>query len=315
MPPSPQQPQNPQTPQGPNPQTPQGSYGTPPPGPYGQQPPSPAPGPYDHQPPAPSTPPAQPNPYGQQPPTPPGPQNNPYATPYPQAPYPPQPHNWGAPTMSPPPKKRRVGLIVGITGGVVGVLVIVGIVLALIGTAAGGGFPEAKFRLTLPKTLVDGSFQLEQDLSDTKGQEIEEEANGAWDAKDTKAVVGQYSQGGDRTRGALVLSGFYGRFKNTDKARRNMLEGAAEADGVTLEAGPKDFPRSGEPTISCEVLTQEELGTTLTYPTCSWADGNTGAIIVVMDSDTLGQDASEIDLEHYAEVTRQVRSETVKPIG
>ena len=310
MPPSSPQPQNPRTPQ-----NPYGAPPPPPPGPYGQQPPSPGPGPYGQQPPAPSTLPAQPNPYGQQPPAPPGPQGNPYATPYPQAPYPSQPQNWGAPTMGPPPKKRRVGLIVGITGGVVGVIVIVGIVLALIGTAAGGGFPEAKFRLTLPRTLVDGGFQLEQDLSDTKGQEIENEADGAWDAKVTKAVVGQYSQDGDQTKGALILSGFYGRFKNTDKARRDMLEGATEADGVTLEAGPKDFPRSGEPTISCEVLTQEKLGTELTYPACSWADGNTGAIIAVMDADTLGQDASEVDLEHYAEVTRQVRSETVKPIG
>ena len=303
MPPPPQNPQHPQSPQNP--------YGAPPPpapGPYGQQPPPP-PGPYGQQSPPP------PGPYGQQPPVPPGPQNTPHGTPYAQAPYPPQPQGWGVPPMGPPPKKRRVGLIVGIVGGVVGLIVIGGVVLALIGNAVGSGFPEAKNKLTLPKTLIDGRFELAQDLSDSEGQKIEDEADGAWDAKDIHAVVGQYSQGGDQTQGALVISGMYGRLKNTDRARRDMLKGATDADGVTLAAGPKDFTQSGEPTVSCEVLTQEKLGTTLTYPACAWADGNTGAIVAVMTAKTLHQDASEVDLGSYARLTRQVRAESVKPLG
>lgn len=276
----------------PPPQTPYGHQPPPPPGPYGQQP---FPGPYGQQPP--------PGPYGQQPQAPQGP----YAA------YPQQPYGWGAPPMA-PPKKRRVGLVLGIVGGVVGVVVVITVALALIGTAAESGFPAAKYRLTLPKTLLDGRFELAQDLSDSQGRKIVDEADGAWDAKVTDGVVGQYSLGGDATKGVLVVSGMYGRFKNTDEARRNMLKGVGEADGVTVAVGPKDFTQSGSPTVSCEVVTQKKLGATMTYPVCAWTDGNTGAAVAPMILKNATQDPSEVDLALYARMTLQVRSEAMKPI-
>jgi hypothetical protein len=215
--------------------------------------------------------------------------------------------------VPPPSKKRRVGPVLGIVSGGVGVVVAI-VVVALIGLNAEGGFPEAKFALTLPKTLIGGRFELAQDLSDSKGQKIKDEANGAWDAKVTDAVVGQYSLGGDQTKGGLVLSGMYGRFKNTDEARGNMLKGAGEADGVTVAVGPKDFTQSGSPTVSCEVLQQKKLGTSMTYPVCAWTDDNTGALVAPMTAKTAAQDASQVDLRFYARFTLQVRSETVKTI-
>lgn len=285
----------------PEPQNPYAPHTPPAPGPYAPQPPAPQ-GPYAPQPPTPQGPYA---PYGgQQQPAP------PYGAPHPQ-----QPYGWGAPPMAPPPKKRRVGLVVGIVGGVVGVVVAIVVALALIGQAAGGGFPEAKFRLTLPETLADGRFELAQDLSDTEGQKVLDGADGAWDAKVTDAVVGQYNQGGDDTKGVLVISGMYGRFKNTDEARDNMLEGVSTADGVTVAVGPKDFTQGGSPTVSCQVVTQKQLGTTLTYPVCGWADGNTGAAVAPIAAEAATQDPSDVDLAFYAKFTLQVRSEMMKPIG
>ncbi|WP_308433438.1 hypothetical protein [Streptomyces alanosinicus] len=277
MPPPPQQPY----PNGPQQQ---------PPYPYGQQPPQPAPGPYG-------------SPYAPQP--------YPSGQPYPPQPYGQQPNPWGAPPLAPLPRKRRVGLIIGIVAGAV---VAVVVVLAVIGMAVGGGFPEAKNKLTLPRTLLDGKYQLAQDLSDTEGKKIENEADGAWDAKDLHGVVGSYDVGGDATKGTLVISGMYGRFKNADASRKNMMKGAAEGANATVAVPAKDFDLSGV-TITCEVVVQAQMGTKITVPMCAWADGNTGATVATVDTPLASKSPSDIDLEALAKQTLQVRSEAVKPIG
>ncbi|MET8245749.1 hypothetical protein ABZV31_15790 [Streptomyces sp. NPDC005202] len=215
--------------------------------------------------------------------------------------------------VPPSPKKRRTGLILGIVGGGVGVLVAIVVLLALIGLKAESGFPEAKMRLTLPKVLLDEKYELTEDLSDSEGQKIADEADGAWDAKVTAGVVGRYSLGGDETKGTLVVSGMYGRFKNTGEARDNMMKGAAEGDGATLGVAPKDFDLGI--TITCEVLTQEQLGTKTTLPVCGWADPNTGASVAEVAAETMTQDPSDVDLEAAARNTLKIRSEMIKAIG
>ncbi|MFC4886005.1 hypothetical protein ACFPK5_12520 [Streptomyces beijiangensis] len=259
----------------------------------------------------------QPNPYGQQP-TPYGQQPAPYGQqPYPGAPFGQQPQApWGAPPMGPPPKKSRTGLILGIVGGAL-VLVIAAVVgLGVIGQKAVGGFPKAEYRLTLPKTLLSNKYQLTKDLSDSKGAAIEKEADGAWDAKDTKAVVAQYSLGGDDTKGVLVVSGMYGRFKNTGLARRSMMEGASEGAGAVIAVKARDFhPAGSDVPIACEVLTQTQAGTRTTMPVCAWTDGNTGASVAEVTEATVLKDPATIDLAAAAETAAKVRADMRKPIG
>ncbi|CAM5708831.1 hypothetical protein [Streptomyces aurantiogriseus] len=217
--------------------------------------------------------------------------------------------------MAPPPKKRRIGLVLGIVGGVVGVVVAAVVALAVIGAGVESNFPEAEYQLTLPKTLLDGRYELTDDLSDTEGQKIEEEMDGAWDAKVTDSTVGQYALGGDENEGALLVSGMYGRFQNTDEGRDSMLKGVGEADGLTVAVQPKDFrPGGSDVTVTCEVVTQKELGTTLTYPVCAWADGNTAAVVAEITAETVTQSPSDVDLEAAAETTLKVRSETRKAL-
>jgi hypothetical protein len=84
----------------------------------------------------------------------------------------------------------------------------------VIGVKVENGFPEAHFALVLPKTLLDGRYELAKDLSDSVGRRIEKESTGMWDAKITQGVVGESSLGGDPAKGALVITGFYGRFKH-----------------------------------------------------------------------------------------------------
>lgn len=293
--------------QPPYPDQPQPPYGGQPP--YGQQPPQ-NPGPYGQQPPQ------NPGPYGQQPPQNPGP----YGSPYPQQPYPQQPQQPQPPYQlerhaargaaapeeepgRPDPRDRRRCRRPG-RGRLVA--------LGAIGYKAATSFPEGKRKLTLPQTLLDGKYELAKDLSDTEGKQIGQEADGAWDAKDTHGVVGSYSLGGDETKGTLVVSGMYGRFKNTDTARRNMMKGAAQTDGAKVAVQPKDFDL--EVTVSCEVLTQEQIGSSVTLPMCAWADDNTGATVAIVDMATVAKDPSTIDLAALAKQTIQIRSEAVKPI-
>ncbi|MGW1602718.1 hypothetical protein [Streptomyces eurythermus] len=282
------------------PPPPQPSY----PGPYGQQPPPAAPGPY-------GSPYPQQAPYPQQQPYPPQPypaaQPYPAGQPYPQQPYP----GWGLPPMAPPPRRRRVGLVLGIVGGVVTVVVAGLVVLGLV---AGGGFPAAENKLVLPHTLLDGEYTLAEDLSGTEGKKAEEEADGAWDVRDVHATVGRYSPPGDASRSMLLVSGMYGRFKNTPAIRRGLLKGAAEADGVTVERPARDVTPSGAATpVSCQVLTQKSDSTTLTYGVCAWADGNTAAAVGKVDLSV--RDPGDVDLEEAARTALRVRSELLRPVG
>ncbi|MFF7352953.1 hypothetical protein ACFZA1_09955 [Streptomyces filipinensis] len=292
----------------PPPQQPYPSGPQQPPYPYGQQPPPAGPGPYG------GAPQAAPGPYGGAPQAAPGPYGAPYPPqqPYPPQAYPQQPYPaWGVPPMVPPPRRRRAGLVLGIVGGVLTV-VVVGLVL--LGAVVESGFPDAKNRLTLPGTLLGGKYRLAQDLSGTEGKKIEDEADGAWDAKDLHGVVGSYHADGDVTKGTLVVSGMYGRFKNTDTARENMMRGAAEGAAATVAVPAKDFELSGV-TISCEVVTQEQMSTKFTVPICAWADGNTGATVATVNTPLASQRPSDIDLEAAARNTLTIRSEAVKPIG
>jgi len=274
--------------------TPQGPYG--PQNPYGQQP---AQGPYAGGP---------YGPYGQQPPA---PQQPPYPQQQQQA-Y----GGWGAPPMPPPPRKSRTGLVIGIVGGVAALVVAVVAGLAMLGSKVESNFPDAKFELTLPQKLLDGRYELTEDLSDTEGKKVEDGMKGAWAAKVTAAKVAQYGLGGDDTKGVLIISGVYGRFQNLRDGRESMLKGVTETDGLTVAVPAQDFRPSGsDTTITCEVVTQKASAVTVTYPVCAWADGNTAAVVAKMSASDVSKDASDVDMAAAAKVTLQVRSETRKAIG
>jgi len=190
-------------------------------------------------------------------------------------------------------------------------------VLAMIGSKVEGGFPKAEYKLTIPKAVLDGKYTLAEDMSDTEGKKIEEEADGAWDARDTKAAVGKYAatEGGD-AGGGVVISGMYGRFKNTDLARKNMMEGAAKSDGSEVTVPPKDFkPAGSDVTITCQVLTKQQVGQKMSIPMCAWTDGNTGATVAEITREIALEDPTDIDLEAAAETAVKIRSEIRKPIG
>ncbi|MEV7520508.1 hypothetical protein [Streptomyces sp. NPDC091371] len=273
------------------------------------------------QPPGPYGPAQHPNPYG----APQYPQQQYPPQPFPQQhqPYPQQPYSgqgaWGQPPMGPPPRKSRTGMVVWI---VVGSLVGLGVLgfavnrLSEAGAvASGAGFPAAEYKLTVPKTLLDGRYELAQDLSQTEGKKA---LKNTYDSKirNPEPAVGQYTSASSKAPGVLVFSGMYGQFKDPEGARRKMLKGAADADGATVAVPARDItPNGSDITVSCQVLTSKQEGATVTLPMCAWADGNTGASVAVVTPETSQQAPRSVDLPKMAETTLKVRAEARQPIG
>ncbi|MFD8687290.1 hypothetical protein [Streptomyces sp. NPDC059651] len=278
----------------PPPQPPQGPYGAPQ-GPYG--PPQP-----------------QQNPYAQQP----VPGQVPYG--YPQTPQPwgvPGPGGPGFPGM-PPPRRKRTGLIAGIT---VGVLVVAGGLAFGIarlademdegGLTSGGGFPAAEYRLTVPKKLLDDEYTLTKDSSSTDGKDIEETYDPS--IRDAKAVVTLYSSA---SGGTLVVSGMWGRIKKPGLTRDKILEGATQNEGMTIAVPAREFTPEGYGiTVSCQVVRSKEGAVSSTLPMCAWGDDNTASFVAVVTAETALQAPEKVDLEKAALDTAKVRAESRKPIA
>ncbi|MFE3145098.1 hypothetical protein ACFXJ6_00235 [Streptomyces sp. NPDC059218] len=294
------------------PQPPQGPYGPPQPqpqGPYGPPQPQGPYGPPQAQPPNGS--------YPQQPSYGPPQQQVPPQGAWGQPGVPGQPGYPGQPGWpgAQPPKKKRTGLVVGITVAVLAVVGGLGYtafkVMDIGKSVAGSGFPPAEYRLTAEQKLLDGEFTLASDMSREKGKEIEDTYDPS--IRNAKAVVAQYSSA---KGGALVLSGMWGQLKSPELARSKMLSGAAEADGATLAVPAKKFTPDGyDITVECQVLQQKSNGTMTSFPMCAWGDGNTGAMVAVITPETAVKAPGSIDLSRLAADTAKVRSESRKPIG
>ncbi|WP_030320394.1 hypothetical protein [Streptomyces sp. NRRL B-3229] len=244
-------------------------------------------------------------------PTPVPPQQQPYGHPYPRQ----QPNGWGAPPVAPPPKRRRLGLVLGVVGGVVGTGV-VGVAVGALELAGGVGYPKAEYTLTVPEKLAGGRYELDADSSGSaEARGIEKAADGEWGYKDLKTVIGQYGTAGDDSEGTLVVSGMYGRFKYPSSVREGLMKGAA-GEGSRVVVPAKNFHPAGADgiTVTCEVLIQKGERMKVTLPVCGWADGNTGGWVTEVITAKASQDPAEADLSALATLTAQVRSEMRRPI-
>jgi hypothetical protein len=280
----------------------------PPPGAPNMPPSPPQPGPYCPQPPGPYGAPT-PGPYGAQQPW----QQQPYPQPgLPQQPFFPQQQGWGMPPVGQPPRRNRAGLVIGIIAVVLVALGGLGFVANRV-AGVGGGFPEAKYRLTVPPTLLNGQYTLAQDMSE-RGTESLKGTSQA-DVRDPRSAVGQYAGAkGDGT--SMVVGGFYGRVKAPERLRDGMLQGAAEADGATLALPPRDAtPAGSDVKIFCEVLTKSQGTLSIAFPMCAWGDNNTVASLGVVSPASAAQKLADVDVTAAAELAVKVRTEIRKPIG
>ncbi|MEW2631844.1 hypothetical protein AB0903_09325 [Streptomyces sp. NPDC048389] len=247
---------------------------------------------------------------------------------HPQPAYGQQPHpaanGWGGPSpYGPPPvppKKSRTGLIIGLSLGAVPLILLFawfGNNVDLRSDRAGGGsgFPAAEYGLTAPKTLLDGTYELADDQSARRQEQLESSPVDESTIRDPQATVAQYTSVSEG--GVLVISGMHGRIKDPATAREKILDGAATAEGATLSVPAKDFtPAGSEVTITCQVVTMaQDGGGTTPLPICAWADDNTNASVSVITAAGATQSPEKIDLAAAAETTAKVREETREPLG
>ena len=255
------------------------------------------------------------NPYGQPPPPPfPYGQQQPYGAPAPAA----GPAPWGA--APPPPKKRRVGLVLGIVGGVV--VMAVAILVAGLATVR----VEVRHRLSRRRVRPDAAqdscstrrYELAEDLSDTQGQKIARtEADGAWDAKDTKAAVGQYSLGGDAGQGHARGLGHVRAVQRTPTGPRQHAEGRGGGERLPGRRNAAGLParrlrhhrhlRGARPDRSRHGDHHPGLRLGGRQHRC--------ASIAEITPDSVTKKPAEVDLAAAAETAVKIREEIRKPIG
>ncbi|OKJ77779.1 hypothetical protein AMK30_01870 [Streptomyces sp. CB02460] len=179
------------------------------------------------------------------------------------------------------------------------------------GSGGSDGFPAAEYRLTVPKTLLEGDYTLQADTSATDGKDIEETYDPT--VRDPKAVVTQYTS---EDGGTLIVSGMWGRIKKPEFSRDTILKGAAEAEGMTVAVPAREFTPAGYGiTVACEVVRSEDGGVTSTLPMCAWGDDNTASFVAVVTEETALQDPDKVDLAEAARQAAQVRKEMRQPIG
>lgn len=231
--------------------------------------------------------------------------------PAPQSPYQTPLYPWGAPPQA-PPEKSRIGLMVAIIGGVFLLIVALLATLILVGKKVDSSYPRAEFVLAVPGTLLDGGYELAKDDSPVQGRKLERSWRLDWDAKAVHGVVAVYRpHNGDR--GDLIVTGMYGRFRNTGQVRARVLaDNGSSTSRAKAVVPPKDVTPSGSRIkVDCEVVTRTWAdGASLTYPVCAWADGNTWARVADMTFHT----AMNVDLKSAARTALRIRSEMLKPM-
>lgn len=215
------------------------------------------------------------------------------------------------PPIGPPPRRNRAGLVIGIIAVVLVVLGGLGFAVSKLGTV--GGFPEAKYRLTVPPTLLNGQYTLAQDVSEVGRESLKGTSQA--EVRDPQSAVGQYAGAkGDGT--SMVVGGYYGRVKTPEQQRNGMLQGAAEADGATLVTPARDAtPAGSDVKIYCEVLTKSQGSLSATFPMCGWGDSNTVASVAAITPASATQKPTDVDVTEAAELAVKVRAEIRTPIG
>ncbi|MFF4230988.1 hypothetical protein [Streptomyces sp. NPDC001820] len=219
----------------------------------------------------------------------------------------------------PPPPKNRAWLIIGITLGALALI----FTLSFVGNMDSDSerpartFPEAKYRLTVPKTLLANEYRLVKDGSADADADAQKKGYGAGpDARNVKAVIGSYTGTATDAPRGLVLTGMYGQFNDPAQPRESLLDGMRKADGMD-EPNPRKSitPPGSDVDMTCTVMLSTDEEGTSTVPVCAWGDDNTAAYIAFLAPASAKQDPDSVDLDATAEQVLKVRAEVRRPIG
>ncbi|GGW73737.1 hypothetical protein GCM10010381_68080 [Streptomyces xantholiticus] len=215
----------------------------------------------------------------------------------------------------PAPGRKRAGLIAGI---VAGSLVAVGAVgyglVQFIGPVKlpDGNWPQATHQLASPDTVLEGSYHLAEDASDTEGKQIRQGINDRR-VRDKGMTIASYtSEDGEK---ALQFNGLYGKILEPDSVRAEVLTALEEpSEGDTFYLPPVDFhPAGHDVTVRCAVRDMAQ-NKPVTQVGCAWADPNTTAVVLFTSTTLDGQKPERVALAPYADLTAQLREDVRQPL-
>ncbi|MGW4030587.1 hypothetical protein ACWEFL_14900 [Streptomyces sp. NPDC004838] len=180
---------------------------------------------------------------------------------------------------------------------------------------SGKTFPEAEYRLTLPPKLLDGAYELSDDMSQQTQERLAEASQAV--VRAPRAATGQYDSVNGTEAGFVIVSGLYGRIADPDRALDEILEGAGEAKGTEIAVPAKDYtPKGSEVRVRCQVMVSSQSdGRKATIPFCAWADENTNASVSMATPESLSMTPEAVDLKKVAEATVKIRQELRRPIA
>lgn len=273
----------------------QSPYGTPPPaggppsGPYGPPPVPPQAG-------------AGPGPYGVPPQQP----------PYPPYPYGPQPGpggGWGPP----PPRKGNAGKVLAIIAASIAGLMLLSWFGNMSSRSAGGSSSDVssspRYKVSLPKTLMDGEYELSKDMSD------DAEAQNPELGSDDAEFLAMYE--GSSAREQMLFSGLNSDSTGGDSYTESddkVLDNMEEDPSMDVAVPRREVtPSGGGETLTCEVLTKSENGQKLSVPVCAWGDRGSAGMVAENSYDTMLTDPQDVDLDAFADTVDKVRDDVRSP--
>ncbi|MDH2392745.1 hypothetical protein QCN29_28985 [Streptomyces sp. HNM0663] len=178
-------------------------------------------------------------------------------------------------------------------------------------------FPPVKYRLAIPRTLLDGEYMLIEDNSQETDAEIGRSGSGIHpEARNVKAAAGSYNGTSKVSHSGLVVTGMYGQFKNPEQQRYGLMDGLRKAEGMSEPKPPQHItPQGSEVDFECTVMMSEDPEGTATIPVCAWGDDNTAAYVAFVTPASAEQHPESVDLDQIAQKVLEIRRDMRQQIS
>jgi hypothetical protein len=181
--------------------------------------------------------------------------------------------------------------------------------LVRMSTGNGADTSLPRYKVSLPKTLVDGKYKLAKDMTaeaEAKNPDLgpdDNEYTAIYSGSSAKEQIVYTGLNSDATGGDSVT-------ESDDKALDNM----EESPSVDVAVPRREITPSGadEP-LTCEVMTKAEGGQKLSVPACAWGDRGSVGLVAENSYDTLLTTPKAVDLEAFADQVNTVRDEVRSP--
>ncbi|MFE6780171.1 hypothetical protein [Streptomyces sp. NPDC057702] len=154
----------------------------------------------------------------------------------------------------------------------------------------------SRHTVVLPRTLENGRYTLEKDLSDATDAQVPDDGR---NARGVKPTTGRYLTAPRDAE--LVVTGLSGTFGSPEYAKNSFFQGLESNDNAEVVVERRDItPPGSDTTLTCEVVVKRQGSQRLVLPMCAWADTRTLVAVVENTRAAAGKDPHSLDLDGFA---------------